>query len=129
MYIYIYISRPFLNQSEVKPNQSWLPCTRFPRRARWMWHTFASSSDSIILLFTSAVIGQSNCFGFSFSGFNWKPPIVFTLTNNTTWKTEWMEIRQSELTNVTSLTCCTNLHVLRLRYLDWGYVKQTVLSS
>ena len=59
-------SRHFLNQWEAKPKLIVLGRTRFPALdAGYMY--FASSSDWLIVLFTSAMIGQRDYFGFSFS--------------------------------------------------------------
>ena len=45
----------------------------FNSRAWHRRHVFASSSDWFIGLFTTAVIGQSNYFGFGFTTLKWKP--------------------------------------------------------
>ena len=68
------ISRHFVEQSEVKPKPTVIYSHAFSRA----WHgrhVFASSSDWLIWLFATVVIGQSSYFGFGF-GFitlKWKP--------------------------------------------------------
>ena len=54
----------FLNQSEAKLNQLWLARTRFSwcSRAWRRLHEFASTSDWLIVVFASVVIGQSALF-------------------------------------------------------------------
>ena len=57
-------SRHFL--VEVKPKT----CSRAFTRARCLLHVFASSAEWFIWLFTSAVFGQCNSFGFGFTTVN-----------------------------------------------------------
>ena len=56
-------ARHFLGQSEVKPKPI-VTCSHAFSRARRLLHVLASNSDWFIGLFTSALIGQSNSFGF-----------------------------------------------------------------
>ena len=65
-------SRHFLNQWEVKPKPI-VFCSHAFSRAWRRLHVFASSSDGLIVLFTSVVIGQRNYFGFGLTTLNWKP--------------------------------------------------------
>ena len=53
-------SRHFLNQWEAKPKSIVLGRTRFPALDAGYLHVFASSSNWLVVLFTSVVIGQRN---------------------------------------------------------------------
>ena len=66
------ISRQFINQSEVKPKPIVACLYAFSRVWRRL-HVFALSSDWFIGLSASAVIGQSNYFGFGFTTLKRKP--------------------------------------------------------
>ena len=55
--------------SQTKTNRAW---SHAFSRAWCRLHVFASSSDRLIVLFTSVVIGQRNHFGFGFTTLNWK---------------------------------------------------------
>ena len=57
-------------RSKSKPIVCWSHA--FSRAWRYL-HAFASSSDWFIALFTSVVIGQSNCLGLRFTTLNKKP--------------------------------------------------------
>ena len=64
-------SRHFFNQWEAKPKLI-VTCTHVFSRALRRSRAIASKSDWLIALFVSAVIGESNCFGFGFTTLNWK---------------------------------------------------------
>ena len=64
------LSQPIRNETKT--------CSHSFSRAWHRLHVFASSSDWFIGLSVSAVIGQSNYFGFSFTTINWKLLLMFS---------------------------------------------------
>ena len=134
-------SRNFLNQSnaKLKPIVTWSHA--FSRAWRRLY-VFASSSDWLLVLLSSLVIGQSDYFGLGFTTLNWNPLSVKNITFkwNFTMNGAHVKVKANDAFKYAALFSCRN-SVLRIsdtllikdfsqayslrtcQRKDWSYVK------